>query len=139
MTIVRVCKNKENPYVMLNKKFLNDPSLSLKAKGLLAYCLSKSDGWQFKVSQMVTVLKEGRDSLYSAFKELTSGGYCIVHQIRDKNGKFLKSDFILYEEPQLPDAENPDAENPHTGNPNTENPYSIINNESSKYRYKVKE
>ncbi|KXG73769.1 hypothetical protein AN619_29030 [Thermotalea metallivorans] len=34
-TIIRVQKNKENPYVMINKQFLSDERLSWKAKGLL--------------------------------------------------------------------------------------------------------
>ena len=35
-TIIRVAKNKDNPYVMMNKAGLNDSRLSFKAKGILA-------------------------------------------------------------------------------------------------------
>ena len=31
--IIRVVKDKDNPYVMMNKSGLNDPRLSFKAKG----------------------------------------------------------------------------------------------------------
>ena len=35
-SIIRTVKNKDNPYVMINKLGIQDPNLSWAAKGLLA-------------------------------------------------------------------------------------------------------
>lgn len=136
--LVRTSKDKEHPYVLLNKTFLEDPNLSLKSKGLLAYCMCKPDGWKFHVDQMTTVLKEGRDALYSAFKELIKYGYCVRGQSREK-GKFDKGEYILYEVPvKIKEDEVPptSSEKPHTENPDTVPPDSekttLVNNDNSK-------
>lgn len=97
--LVRTCKDKNNPYVMLHKAFLEDINLSLKAKGLLAYCMSKPDGWQFNLEQMTTCLKEGIDALQSAFKELIENDYCIREKPRCENGTYSNMEYTLYEQP----------------------------------------
>lgn len=125
--LIRTSKDKDHPYVMLNKKFLEDENLSLKAKGLLAYCMCKPDGWCFSIKQLENYLKEGRDSISSAFKELIKNGYCIRKQIKDQFSKrFGKCDYVLYESPveiAKDEAEKPCAEKPYTGNPLPENPF----------------
>lgn len=132
--LVRTSKDKDHPYVMLNKTFLHDPNLSLKAKGLLAYCMSMPDGWEFHINQMITVLKEGRDALNSAFNELIKYGYCIRQQKRQK-GKFDSGEYVLYEVPFtekviVDNEEKPYTENPVTVFPSPENPPLVINNKS---------
>jgi len=123
---------------MLNKTFLEDMNLSLKAKGLLAFCMSKPDGWQFNVLQLTNVLKEGKDALYATFRELIESGYCIREQFRATKGKFGKSDYLLYETPRSLEngmAENPDTENPDTDDPRAAEPdaapYILVSNDDS--------
>ena len=96
MTIIRVQKDKNNPYVILNKSFLEDSSISLKLKGFLAYCLSKPDDWKFHVRQLATVLKEGKDSLYSALNEGVANGYIEKEEIRRK-GRFFSFNYVIHE------------------------------------------
>ena len=135
--LVRTSKDKDHPYVLLNKKFLEDPNLSLKAKGLLAYCMSKPDGWKFHVEQMTKVLKEGYDAIASAFKELIQHGYCIRLQHREK-GKFHQGEYILYEVPvkstniKEPQAIKPCLENPDPVNPDPGKPRLVNNDDSNK-------
>jgi hypothetical protein len=139
--LVRTSKDKDHPYVMLNKTFLDDVNLSLKAKGLLAYCMCKHDAWEFHIEQLVKVLKEGKDAIYAAFKELIQFGYCVRTQKRDSHGRMATSDYILFETPQSteiknksPQLEKPYTENPVTENPLTENPPLIINECSNNER-----
>jgi hypothetical protein len=75
MTILRAQKDKENPYVLINKRFLEDQNISLKLKGFLAYCLSKPDNWKFSITYLIRVLKEGKDSIYSVINEGIENGY----------------------------------------------------------------
>lgn len=132
--LIRTSKDKDHPYVILNKSFFEDPNLSLKAKGLLAYCMCKPDGWQFHIEQLTTVLKEGKDAIYSGFKELIDRGYCLRENIRNNDGKFIKSDYTLFETPNNQhshDNNHPLRENPDTDNPDTENPPLVINDSSN--------
>ena len=105
---------------MLNKRMLEDKNLSLKAKGLLAYCMSKPDGWQFNIIQMASVLKEGKEAISSGFQELIEGGYCFRQRNRNDKGIFENSDYVLYETPE--NAENLKEKVPQPGFPDVDLP-----------------
>lgn len=100
MSIIRVNKNKENPYVMLNKTALNDENISFKAKGLFAYLMSKPNNWCSNVEHLMTVSKDGRDSVRSALRELREHGYILKDKERNQDGTFTWYE-IIFEEPQL--------------------------------------
>lgn len=117
MTIFRVQKDKNHPYVILNKSFLEDPLISLKLKGFLAYCLAKPDDWKFRIRQLASVLKEGKDALYAIVDEGVEHGY-IKREDQKKGGKFHSTNYAVHETKikinstvsGFPDAELPDAE-----------------------------
>ena len=106
---------------------LRDERISLKAKGVMALVMSLPPDWDFTIRGLIAVVKEGRDSIYSAIKELKTFGYCEVVACRDERGKLLGNDYIFYEEPQLADSQQPHpyTEKPDTDNPDTENPTQI--------------
>lgn len=115
MAIVRVIKDKNNPYVMLNKEFLQSENLTWKAKGLLAYILSLPDNWVIHESEIITHAKDGEKSSRSGFKELIKEGYIHRIQLREK-GKFVGYEYHVTEFPTaLPKPEYGDApEDPKT-------------------------
>lgn len=80
-TIVRVQKNKKSPYVMIDKTGLEDSRLSFKAKGILAYCLSRSDDWKIIVSDLVNRSADGKSAIYSGIDELQKYGYITERRI----------------------------------------------------------
>lgn len=121
--IFRTVKNTN--YVCIHKGFLDDTVLSFRAKGLMTYCLSRIDNWDFHISHLQEVSKEGRDAVYSAIKELINGGY-IVRELHREKGKFEKGKYLIYETPQLkPDTEKPDMVEPLTEKPDTEKPDTV--------------
>jgi hypothetical protein len=131
MTVMRISKTKN--YVVLHKGALEDPNLSFKAKGLWAYCMSRQDNWEFHVSHLVTVSKDGEDAVYSAIKELKKFGYIKKIQLNEK-GCFKKVDYEIRETPYiikkiLPQPDFPDAENPHAENPALISNDSLISND----------
>jgi phosphopantetheinyl transferase (holo-ACP synthase) len=99
-TIYRVCKNRDNPYVMLNKGFFDDPSISLKSKGLLGYLLSKPDNWIVYRSEILKHCTDGIDSLKSAIKELKKSGYMKIEPERNEEGKVVRWLTVVFEAPQ---------------------------------------
>jgi len=128
MAIFRVEKNKD--YSTIHNGFLKDNRLSLKAKGLLAYFLSRPDDWDFYSNEILKHCKDGKDSLGSAIKELEIAGYIQRDFKRNTGGKFSGGyDYVVYEIPNPPKEENPISEKPKPENPNSENP-PLLNTES---------
>lgn len=87
MSIFRTHHDKSNPYVILNKSFLEDAKLSAKAKGILAYLLSRPDNWETRTEQLIAVMRDGRDSILSGLTELEKAGYFERSPVRDPKTK----------------------------------------------------
>lgn len=126
--VIRV-KKRPSRYVMIDKTFLEDDRLSFKAKGILAYLLSKPDNWKVIVGDLVKRSKDGRDSVYTGLKELKECGYYEKNPIRNENGTIVRYESIVFEVPK--EEENPQSletslltDFPYTANPETENPYT---------------
>ncbi|MCB2300434.1 helix-turn-helix domain-containing protein [Clostridium tagluense] len=96
MATIRVQKNKD--YSVISNVGLNDSSLSFKAKGILAYLLSKPDDWTCQVQDLSKNATDGRDSVYAGLKELRGNGYLIKRPIK-VNGKVSEWEEILFETP----------------------------------------
>lgn len=119
MSVVKVRIQKD--FTVLYNGVLENPRLSFKAKGLWAYCMSRPDNWQFHVSHLATISKDGTDAVYSALKELEKEGLIEKTQ-KNEGGSFGPVDYIIYPYPQeiqiiLPLRDFPETENPQTENP----------------------
>lgn len=120
--IIRV-KKRDAPYAIIDKRPLDDVRLSWKAKGLLAYLLSKPDNWRPILEELAKASKDSIDSVRSGLKELERAGYLVRKMIRDNRGKIAGWEHIVYESPlEYPDTENPQLENPILGNPQLDSP-----------------
>jgi predicted transcriptional regulator len=98
-SIFRIQKDKDNPYVMVNKESLNNTELSWKSKGLLTYLLSLPDNWKIYEDEIVKHAKDGKDSLKSAIKELIENGYIERERIRNPSGQLKGYTYCVYEIP----------------------------------------
>jgi len=103
------------PFTQVSNKLLNDANISLKAKGLFAYMFSKPEGWNFTLISIASQLKEGKDSIHSAMKELRDNGY--VSWRKNSDGT---SEYLLKVVPSLEGDLEPNPQNPNK--PNTDNP-----------------
>lgn len=68
-------KKDQIPFTQVANEVLNDPTLSLKAKGLYAYLYSKPQGWDFASLRMMKESTDGRDGIRGALKELEAHGF----------------------------------------------------------------
>lgn len=75
-------------------KLLNDPRISLKAKGLYGYIQSKPEDWDFSVSGIAAQTLDKRDSVASGIKELEDYGWLAREQTRN-DGSFAGYIYIL--------------------------------------------
>ena len=117
-TIFRTIKNADNPYVMMDRRPIENPILSWKAKGILAYLLSRPDNWIVRLGDLVKRSPDGVFAVRGAIKELAEAGHLSRKEIRDESGKFLRYELEVYELPftskpliGFPQADNPQADN----------------------------
>lgn len=81
-------KAKREHYTVVDNEAVNNTKLSLKAKGLILYLMSKPDGWRIRVTHVAQENKDGKDSIYSALEELREHGFSRTVQVRDGQGRF---------------------------------------------------
>ena len=127
--VIRVRKRPSN-FVMMDKTFLEDDRLSFKAKGILAYLLSKPDDWKVIVGNLVNSSKDGKASVYAGLKELKECGYYEKVPIRNEQGtRIIRWESTVYEVPvslltDFQEVENQDIENQFIENRERNNNYN---------------
>ncbi len=89
-------KKLDVPFAQVANQVLNDPKISLKAKGLFAYIQGKPDDWDFAAERMALESTDGEKSILSGQKELIEYGYLI----RRKNGDGTLSMSLQLPNPQ---------------------------------------
>lgn len=114
-TVFRVEKNRE--FVVMSNKFLREKEMSLKAKGLLALCLSLPDNWNYSLNGLCAICKESQTSIRSALKELETFNYLKRSRNQDEKGQFIY-EYVIYEQPYI---ENRHTVKAHTEKQHTEN------------------
>ncbi|EGG36527.1 helix-turn-helix domain-containing protein [Paenibacillus sp. HGF5] len=126
--IVRVSK-RDSGYTILDPYFLSDDRLTWKAKGLLAYLLSKPSNWRVYIADLVKRSKDGRDAVYSAIKELETCGYVERRQTRDESNRITGMETVIYERPIIddPDPDFPQTDIPYMEESRTDKPTQVIN------------
>jgi hypothetical protein len=124
MTKVRV--HKTGNFTIMSNYHFKEREMSLKAKGLLSLMLSLPDTWNYSVSGLVTLSKDGKDGVMTALAELEKFGYLTRERLVNEKGQFSGIEYNIYEQPQ---KENPTAENPITEISATENPPLLSTNE----------
>jgi hypothetical protein len=114
---------------MSNTHF-KEKDMSLKSKGLLSLMLSLPDSWDYNISGLVRLSKDGKDSVMSALAELEKFGYLRRERTKDESGKFSGIVYHIFEEPQRENqiAENPNSDKPNSEKSNSEKPQQLSTN-----------
>lgn len=95
-----IIRGKRNTnYTILSNVGLEDSRLPFRAKGLLAYLLSKPDGWSVSDRHLATVGPDGRDAVQTALRDLEKHGYLVRRRENGAGGKWIHHSYI-YDEPQ---------------------------------------
>jgi hypothetical protein len=94
-------KKRENPFVQLDKTFLNDESISWSARGILAYILSKPDDWKIRQQDLINRSPDGKTKVERAKLELMAAGYLNWFQEKEEDGQFGEWVYEVYERPEF--------------------------------------
>lgn len=127
MSVFRVEKTKD--FTIMSNHHFKNKNLSLKAKGLLSLMLSLPDEWDYTIRGLVSICKDGVDSISTALKELEAEGYLIRKRARHKDGSLGKMEYLIHEQPVHVDSildhhesEKPQQDKSVTVTPNQESP-----------------
>jgi hypothetical protein len=135
MSTVRTEHNQKNPFVMINKRGLEDPELSWPAKGLWAYLLSKPDDWKINITHLSKIYEKkggGERAIYGLLKELIQHGYCRRDQKKGEDGKFLDYEYVILEfKIKVPHCSEADAHQPHAVERSHTNNESLLKKEKN--------
>ena len=87
-------------YAAIPNHVFEDTRLSMEARWLLSYLLSKPDNWTVVIGDIIKKGNCGRDKARKMIAELVDLGYAEREQIRD-DGKFGSSILVIYDEPSI--------------------------------------
>jgi hypothetical protein len=83
---------------MIDRRAIENPKLSWKAKGLLAYLLSRPDDWVVRFRDLAKRAPDGAHTIRIAMKELREAGHVEVATERD-GGRITKWIYKIHEVP----------------------------------------
>lgn len=111
MTIIRTRLSSDG-YTIIPNHWSRDPNLSWKAKGLLAYIASHTEGYELRTEQIIREGVDGRDAVLSGLRELEERGYLRRHYHRNSLGHVKDVIFEVFEHPEPPGQPPPPPGNP---------------------------
>jgi len=125
-------------YFTMSNHGINNDALSFKAKGLLAYLMSKPDKWEIRVSDLCKHASDGEASIRAGLAELEKFGYLARKRENLPDGRFqwisVVSDKPLPASKRTsPDDRKlaPSSDFPQMEKPQMENRYPSINEYSN--------
>jgi hypothetical protein len=122
-------------YAAIPNHVFEDDRLSMEARWLLGYLLSKPDNWTVVIGDIVKRGKCGRDKARKMIAELVEVGYADREQTRE-DGKFSASVLVIYDEPMAREGERnqvasesvaflPQTDLPATAKPSPDSPAPV--------------
>lgn len=103
-TVFRRAKDRDNPFVMIDKTIGEKPTLSWKAKGIMLYLLSRPNDWIVRMTDLIKRSTDGAKSTRTGIHELLRAGYMTREQKRAQDGQWGLITIIVHEIP-VPKAE----------------------------------
>lgn len=128
MSVFRI--NKTQNYTVMSNHHFKEKKMSLKAKGLLSLMLSLPDDWDYSISGLATLSKDGKDSIMSALGELEKFGYLTRKRLTNEKGQFSGVEYNIFEipQPKNPISEKSNEENENAEKSNSEKPAQLNTN-----------
>ena len=116
----------EKDFMAIHNNIFKDKTISLKAKGLLAFMMSVPPDWDYSLAGLAACNKDGLVSVRSALQELEDNFYVKLTKVRNEKGQIVDMQYDVSDEPVFGDRieEKPFLENPKADNPKTEKPLS---------------
>ena len=86
-------------FTIVPNEIVNDSRLSMKAKSIFLYLLSKPDDWDFYIQNIADSCTDGKNAIQTGLKELEEYGYLLRKKKVNDKKRFIGWDYIM----KLPD------------------------------------
>ena len=89
-------------FAMIANEALENAALTWRARGVLAYLLSRPEGWSTSAERLASMSpkgQEGRDSMRAVLSELESAGYVRREKSQDARGRWSTT-LVVYDFPE---------------------------------------
>ncbi|SMC74513.1 hypothetical protein SAMN02746065_1099 [Desulfocicer vacuolatum DSM 3385] len=90
-------KELKGNYTRIPNEFLQDETISDKARGTLARLLSRPDTWNVNVNHLVKTGKDGHTALRSSLTELVEAGYLHKEVTRGECGRITGTRYVVFD------------------------------------------
>ncbi len=121
----RIIRKKNDNFTIVDNTILKDKNVSMKAKALHITVMSLPSDWNFSISGLVSIFKEGERAIRSGIQELIEFGYCNFTKVKGDKGYFIyQYEFLEQQNPLMQNAHVENAqsvENAHVQNADVEN------------------
>lgn len=99
-----VLKNKtQKNFTMISNSVLRDKNLSMKDRGVLCTICSLSDGWEFSIAGLSSIVPDGVDAIRKSIFNLEELGYMERTKTRGKGGKYVSEIEVFTEKRTMSD------------------------------------
>ena len=123
-------------FTIIPNEALLDERLTIGARWLLCYLLSRPQDWQVQIADIQKKAAVGRDKAYALVNELIAVGWVRKDEDRQKDGRWAGVEYVVMDEPAKretsPFPENPDAAEPQAENPQLTKDLETPKTESTK-------
>jgi hypothetical protein len=122
MSVIR--RHHNGNFTIVPNAIFEDARLSIEAKGVLGYLLSRPHNWTVRLAQVAQTLRVGRDKMQRIFNELIDARYVLRDQSRLANQQWGSIEYVVFDEPLAANEPQPDfpcAAEPCTAFPRAEN------------------
>lgn len=96
-TIFHIIHNPDNPYVIMDKRPLENKKISYGSKGVLAYLLSRPNDWKLQLGDLVAHSPDGPYAIRKMIKELRCVGHVKLIKIIDELGRAVEWIYEVHE------------------------------------------
>jgi len=117
-------KKKKKRYATVSRNLLSNPNISLRSKGLGSWLELHQDGFELNFEFILQNMKEGRDTLRKALKELRTEDFLLTIQTRNESGKF-ETIWVFDSEGGVSEYALPTTEIPEAAKPEAVSPEAV--------------
>jgi len=114
-------------YTNLSNRLLEDLRISAESRWLVAYLLSKPEGWILRLTDIRNKVPCGRDKAYKLIKEIVDSGWA-SRDMQRAGGQFKGVEYVVHDQPIMPENKESEAspfpENTETVPPFPDLPYT---------------
>lgn len=92
-------KKQTIPFAQIPYTVIEDKQLTWKTKGVLIYLLSRPDGWEIRMYDLIAQsVSEGKRAVQTAMAELVHHGYASLEAVRnEKNTHFIGKRYVVHD------------------------------------------